>query len=145
MTALRLVRAALLLLIAIPLPASADFMGAEAAVRRGEYPSAYLACKSEADAGDAECQHLVGYLFQEGLGVPLNATEAIRLFRLAAKRGLAIAQCHLGFAYERGFGVSPDDFEAVRWLVPTGCGTRRSDRRVFYGVLVTGGPRGYQR
>jgi TPR repeat protein len=106
---------ALLLLIAIPLPASADFMGAEAAVRRGEYPSAYLACKSEADAGDAECQHLVGYLYQEGLGVPLNATEAIRLFRLAAKRGVAIAQCHLGFAYERGFDVSRDDFEAVRW------------------------------
>jgi len=106
---------ALLLLIAIPLPASADFMGAEAAVRRGEYPSAYLACKSETDAGDAECQHLVGYLYQEGLGVPLNATEAIRLFRLAAKRGLSIAQCHLGFAYERGFGVSRDDFEAVRW------------------------------
>jgi TPR repeat protein len=106
---------ALLLLIAIPRPASADFMGAEAAMRRGEYPSAYLACKSEAEAGDAECQHLVGYLYQEGLGVPLNSTEAIRLFRLAAKRGLAIAQCHLGFAYERGFGVSPDDFEAVRW------------------------------
>ncbi len=106
---------ALLLLIAIPRPASADFAAAEAAVKRGEYPSAYLACRSEADAGDAECQHLVGYLYQEGLGVPLNATEAIRLFRRAAKRGLAIAQCHLGFAYERGFGVSPDDFEAVHW------------------------------
>jgi TPR repeat protein len=106
---------ALLLLIAISRPVSADFKAAEAAVRRGEYPSAYQACKGEADAGDAECQHLVGYLYQEGLGVQLNATEAIRLFRLAAKRGLAIAQCHLGFAYERGFGVSPDDFEAVRW------------------------------
>jgi TPR repeat protein len=92
---------ALLLLITIPRPASADFVAAEAAMKRGEYPSAYLACKSEADAGDAECQHLVGYLYQEGLGVPLNATEAIRLFRRAAKRGLAIAQCHLGFAYER--------------------------------------------
>ena len=93
---------ALLLLITIPRPASADFVAAEAAMKRGEYPSAYLACKSEADAGDAECQHLVGYLYQEGLGVPLNATEAIHLFRRAAKRGLAIAQCHLGFAYERG-------------------------------------------
>jgi TPR repeat protein len=93
---------ALLLLNAIPSPASADFVAAEAAVRRGEYPAAYLACKSEADTRNAECQHLVGYLYQEGLGVPLNATEAIRLFRLSAKRGLAIAQCHLGFAYERG-------------------------------------------
>src|SRR4029077_12357134 len=106
---------ALLLLVALPRPASADFMGAEAAVKRGEYPSAYLACKSEADAGDAECQHLLGYLYQEGLGVPLHPTEAIRLFRRAAQRGLAIAQCHLGFAYERGFGVSPDHSAALRW------------------------------
>jgi hypothetical protein len=57
----------------------------------------------------------VGYLFQEGLGVPADETEAIRLFRLAAKRGLAIAQCHLGLAYERGLGVSRDPAEAVRW------------------------------
>ena len=61
---------ALLVLVAIPCPASADFVAAEAAMKRGEYPSAYLACKSEADAGDAECQHLVGYFYQ-GLRRPL--------------------------------------------------------------------------
>jgi S1-C subfamily serine protease len=104
-----------LLLLAVHRPASADFMAAEAAERRGEHSEAYQACKSEADAGDAECQNLVGYLFQEGLGVPANATEAIRLFRLAAKRGMAMAQCHLGLAYAGGLGVSSDDVEAVRW------------------------------
>ena len=41
-----------------------------------------------------------------------DETEAIRFFRLAAKRGLAIAQCHLGLAYERGLGVTPDQAEA---------------------------------
>jgi hypothetical protein len=61
-------------------------MAAEAAVKRGEYPSAYLACKSEADTGDAECHHLVGYLYQEGLGVPLNATEAIHPGRQRSRR-----------------------------------------------------------
>src|SRR5271169_3652815 len=104
----------LLLLLAIPRPASADFMAAEAAERRGEHSEAYQACKSEVEAGDAECQNLVGYLFKEGLGVPANATEAIRLFRLAAKRGLAIAQCNLGFAYEQGLGVTRDDVAAAR-------------------------------
>lgn len=106
---------ALLLVLSIPRPASADFETAEAAERRGEHAEAYQACKSEADAGDAQCQNLVGYLFQEGLGVPADASEAIRLFRLAAKRGLAIAQCHLGLAYTQGLGVSPDETEAVRW------------------------------
>jgi S1-C subfamily serine protease len=106
---------ALFLLFAIPLPAFANFSEAEADFRRSDHSEAYQACKREAEAGDAECQNLVGYLFQEGLGVPANATEAIRLFGLAAQRGLTIAQCHLGLAYARGLGVSPDDTEAVRW------------------------------
>jgi S1-C subfamily serine protease len=106
---------ALLLLLAIPRFALADFMAAEAAFRRGDHPEAYEACKKEVDAGDAECQVLVGYLFQEGLGVPANATEALRLYHLAAKRGLAVAQCHLGYVYERGIGVTRNDAEAVRW------------------------------
>jgi S1-C subfamily serine protease len=106
--------AAVLLLI-VHHQALADFMAAEAAVRRGDHPEAYEACKKEVDAGDAECQVLVGYLFQEGLGVPANATEAIRLYHLAAKRGLAVAQCHLGYAYERGIGVTRNDVAAVGW------------------------------
>jgi len=106
---------ALLLLLAIPRPVLADFMTAEAAERRGEHSEAYQACKGEAEAGDAECQNLVGYLFQEGLGVPANPTEAIRLFRLAANRGLAAAQSRLGIAYEQGLGVARNDAEAARW------------------------------
>jgi S1-C subfamily serine protease len=106
---------ALLLLLAIPRFALADFMAAQAAFRRGDHPDAYEACKKEVDAGDAECQVLVGYLFQEGLGVPANATEALRLYQLAARRGLAIAQCHLGYAYERGIGVTRNDVAAVGW------------------------------
>src|SRR5215470_5194256 len=89
----------------LPRPVLADFATAEAAMRRGEYSEAYEACKGSVDEGDAECQNLVAYLFQQGLGVPADATEANRLFGLAAKGGLAIAQSHLGFAYERGLGV----------------------------------------
>jgi hypothetical protein len=37
----------LVLLLGIPLPASADFMAAEAALRRGDNPEAFQACKSE--------------------------------------------------------------------------------------------------
>ena len=91
------------------------FHGCRGSERRGEHAETYQACKDDVDAGDAECQVLVGYLFQQGLGVPANATEAIRLFRLAAKRGLASAQCSLGFAYEQGLGVTRDDVAAARW------------------------------
>ena len=106
---------AALLLLLVQHQASADFMTAEAAFRRGDHPEAYQACKSEAEAGDPDCQVLVGYLFQEGLGVPENVTEAIRLFRLAAKRGLAVAQFRLGITYARGLGVPSNYAEAARW------------------------------
>ena len=111
---MRIICAALLLLL-IYRPALAEFATAQAAERRGEYSEAYQSCKSEAEAGDPECQNLVGYLFQQGLGVPPNATESIRLFRLAAVRGLASAQNNLGFAYEQGLNLSPDDAQAARW------------------------------
>ena len=39
----------------------------------------------------------------------------IGLTKKQAKRGHAWAQCQLGERYENGDGVSPSDFEAVRW------------------------------
>ena len=43
-----------------------------------------------------------------------NDAEAVRLFRGAAERGLAVAQIHLGWMYERGRGIPRDDAEAFR-------------------------------
>ena len=48
-------------------------------------------------------------------GVPQNAVEAVRLWRLAAERGHAGAQRLLGVAHAQGDGVPQDDAEAVRW------------------------------
>jgi S1-C subfamily serine protease len=111
---MQLLLAALLLLL-VCRPALADFVAAEAAERRGDHPEAYEACKGEADAGNAECQNLVGLLFQKGLGVPANSSEALRFFRLAAAKGLAAAQVNLGITYQNGLGVAPDDAQAARW------------------------------
>ena len=77
---MRLVIAALLLLL-ISHPGLADSTTAEAAFRRGDPAAAYEDCKAEAEKGDAECQNLVGMLFQKGLGVPSDMNEALRLLR----------------------------------------------------------------
>lgn len=39
--------------------------------------------------------------------------EAVRLYRLAAAQGKAVAQYNLGIMFERGRGVSQDKSEAV--------------------------------
>lgn len=42
--------------------------------------------------------------------------EAVELYRLAARQGVAGAQCRLGMMYAEGRGVARDDAEAARWF-----------------------------
>ena len=50
----------------------------------------------KAEQGDAEAQFNLGYMYTEGLGVPLDNQEAVRWYRLAAEQGFANAQFNLG-------------------------------------------------
>jgi TPR repeat protein len=47
-------------------------------------------------------------------GVAKNAKETVRLYRLAADKGLPAAQCNLGVCYQNGVGVQKDMTEAAR-------------------------------
>ena len=55
-------------------------------------------------------------MYATGEGVPRDAAEAIRWFRMAAAQGFARAQYNLGFMYADGLGVPQDAAEAVRWF-----------------------------
>jgi TPR repeat protein len=54
-------------------------------------------------------------MYAEGLGIPKNLPEAIRLYEAAAKAGEFFAQVELGRIYSRGVGVRPDPEAALRW------------------------------
>ena len=103
----------LLFLLAIARPASADFETAEAAERRGDHFEAYQTCRNEANAGDAECQNLVGYLFQEGLGVSPDETEAVRWYQMAARQGDPIGEYFLAASLAEGTGIVKDRARAI--------------------------------
>jgi TPR repeat protein len=47
-------------------------------------------------------------------GEGINSAEAVRLYKLAADKGLAIAQCELGFQYSLGRGVEKDSKKAAQ-------------------------------
>ena len=57
----------------------------------------------------------LGIRYDIGLGVPQDAAEAVRWYRLAAEQGYADAQGNLGLMYANGEGVPQDAAEAVRW------------------------------
>lgn len=70
----------------------------------------------KAQAGDAQSQHLVGLVFQRGLGTEANAAEAAKWFRASALQGIPSAMQALGQLYFRGQGVESNVDEAARWF-----------------------------
>jgi TPR repeat protein len=57
----------------------------------------------------------LGFMYDNGEGVPQDDAETVRWFRLAADQGHARAQVNLGHMYETGEGVPQNYVEAARW------------------------------
>ena len=83
---------------------------------RGHYATALRSWLPMAEAGNAEAQNNVGYMYEEGLGVPQNYLLAMNWYRQAADNGLAEAQHNMGMLYHNGYGVATNLGEAFRWF-----------------------------
>lgn len=68
-----------------------------------------------AEAGDAESQASLGWMYSNGDGVPCDDAKALEWFRKAAEQGEPTAQYAMGCRYEQGRGVAVDFAQAVRW------------------------------
>jgi len=55
-------------------------------------------------------------MYGQGQGVPQDYTEAVVWWRKAAEQGNALAQAHLGVAYDFGHGVQQDHTQAALWF-----------------------------
>ena len=69
----------------------------------------------------------MGLLYKDGLGVPKDPKEAMRLFRLASNKGDRRAPYEVGLMYEKGVGVDVDKAEALKWY-------RLAMRREFFAA-----------
>ena len=65
--------------------------------------------RSRAELGDPTAQFNLARQYLTGTGVPFDAQEATRWYRLAAMQGHAGAQHSLGVRYDTGSGVGEDD------------------------------------
>jgi len=66
--------------------------------------------------GYAKAQNNLGFMYEEGKGVPQNDTEAVKWYRKAAVQGNAKAQYNLGLIYAAGKDVPQDDVQAYAWI-----------------------------
>jgi TPR repeat protein len=85
------------------------------AYRRGDYAVALKEWQPLAEAGDEYAQVLLALMYYNGIGVPQDAAEAARLYRLAGDQDHSEAQFALGQMYDQGKGVPQDRVEAARW------------------------------
>lgn len=68
-----------------------------------------------AEAGDAEAQEILGWLFQGNGDVARDYKKSIYWYSKSAEQGYASAQNRLGVMYDNGLGVTQDHEKAVYW------------------------------
>ena len=57
----------------------------------------------------------LGFMYNNGQGVPQDYAETVKWYRLAAEQGHASAQNNLGLMYDNGEGVPQDYVQAHMW------------------------------
>ena len=106
----------LLLTLLVGNPAfSADFQKGLDAAQKGDFATALKEWKPLAEQGNANAQSNLGFMYEDGKGVPQNDKTAVKWYRLAAEQGDADAQYNLGFMYHEGKGVIQDNVYAHIW------------------------------
>ena len=87
-----------------------------AAYSRGDYTRAVAALSAPAWRGNARAQGLLGFMYENGFGVPRAYSAAADLYQRAAVQGDPFAQSRLGLIYDKGHGVPQSAVLSYKWL-----------------------------
>ena len=83
------------------------------AAKKGD-KAAFAQLKALGNKGDAPAQNSLGFMYDNGEGVPKDAVQAVFWYRKSAEQGNAKAQYNLGLMYGKG-DVPKDAVQAVSW------------------------------
>ncbi|MDY8108008.1 tetratricopeptide repeat protein [Fulvimarina sp. 2208YS6-2-32] len=89
---------------------------AYAAFQRGYYLSAMEIAEPLAKLGDPAAQALLGEIYENGLGVPVDVDQAARWFEAAAESGDPAAQFSFAMLLLSGTGIARDEARALELL-----------------------------
>lgn len=98
-----------------PEDANQDVAAGKRALAAGDLTGAVEIFSRLAEAGDAEAQAHIGYMYYIGEGVDVDLVRAVDWYRRAAVQGNRDAQYNLAVAYAFGEGVQQNDDEAAIW------------------------------
>lgn len=98
--------------------AAADLEDAVAAMRSGDFAEAYCIMRPLAEAGDAEAQYNIGWMYLNGYGLRVNDTLALEWWEKASQQGHVDANFSIGMLYSLGDGeVAKDSTKAIDYYL----------------------------
>jgi len=103
-------------LAAISPASGASLRDGQAAFSRGDYVRAARLLAPIARRGNPRAMTMMGYMYDNGFGVPQSWDAAVEFYGGAAEAGEPTAQHLLGLMYDKGHGVDRDDVLAYKWL-----------------------------
>ena len=93
-----------------------NFQLGRAYMKANNFTAAAAQLRKAAERDFTLAQFDLGYMYQNGRGLPKDDQQAVIWLRKAADRGLATAQQNLGMMFQDGRGVPRDDQQAIAWL-----------------------------
>ncbi|QQF85977.1 sel1 repeat family protein [Histophilus somni] len=85
-------------------------------IKQQNYSDAFPLFKQLAEQGDANAQHNLGVMYENGNGITQNDQQAVYWYTKAAEQGEAHAQNNLGLMYtDGGKGITQNYKQAVYW------------------------------
>jgi TPR repeat protein len=80
-----------------------------------KYETALKWFEKAADKGDFPAINWVGWIYENGLGLPTDNAQAVSWFHKAADKGFAPSETNLGWCYQNGLGVTADIQQTISW------------------------------
>ena len=87
-----------------------------AAYKAKNYAVALKELQPLADKGSAGAQLVIGAMYDNGEGLPLDYRQAVMWYTKAAEQGNGNAQYNLGMMYANGLGAPQDWVQALKWF-----------------------------
>jgi len=83
---------------------------------RGNAGASLASLMRRSEQGDSVAQVRLGFMYQNGIGVPQAYVAAVDMYIRSAEQGNPTAQYLLGLMFDKGHGVVQDYILAYKWL-----------------------------
>lgn len=112
-----------------------------AAIQRGDFAEAYYLWRPRAEAGNADAQYGLGWMYHNGYGLAIDDEAAAIWWKLAARQGHIDATFALGMLYGLGEGAVRRDTALAVSYYHKAARAGHEDARLLLRTLITEGDR----